>query len=230
MKQGASILVADDDRDVCNILGMFLKRQGHTVSEAYDGNQAWDKIRKEKPDLVLLDIMMPGMSGLEVCRKIREAPSVSKTPVIMISALTERNEILEGFKTGATDYITKPFVNAEVLARVRAALRHWRLMTQQRRGQELRGFGDELDRIINELDKPLVHLMRNTKRLRDITVAMDVTEKKLGQLLYQHGMRTYLIVRELQNKKSEIRERMTGKKPEPPASQPGSGPVRAEAE
>jgi len=212
MTQGASILVADDDRDVCSILGMFLKRQSHSVLEAYDGVQAWETIRKEKPDLILLDIMMPGMSGLEVCKKIRETSAVAATPVIMISALTDRNEILAGFQAGATDYITKPFVNAEVLARVRSALRHWRLLSERRRGDELRSFGADLDRIVNELDAPLVQLVRSTKRIRDLTVAMDANEKKLGQLLYQHGMRTYLIVRELQGKKTEIRERLTGKK------------------
>jgi len=206
-QQGALILVADDDQDVCKILGMFLKRQGHRVLEAYDGCQAWDTIRREQPDLVLLDIMMPGLNGLEVCRHVRATPGVAATPVIIISALVDQSEIIEGFKAGANDYVTKPFLNAEVLARVRSALRQWQLRRQVLRREQLESFDHELDRILGELEQPLIQLVRNTKRLRDLTAHMDA-EKKEGALLYQHGMRTYLIVKELRNQKEEIRHRL----------------------
>lgn len=208
-KKGALILVADDDADVCSILGMVLKRRGHKVVETYDGLETWRMILEERPDLVLLDIMMPGLTGIEVCRKIRETPEVAKTPVIMISALVERNEIVEGFEAGANDYITKPFITAEVLARVRSALRQWELRKERERGKELRSFEHQLDRILTELEQPAIQLMRYTKRLRDLTVNMSDEERKHGQMLYQHGMRAYLIVQELRSKKQEIRERLT---------------------
>jgi PleD family two-component response regulator len=206
----ALILVADDDTDVCSILGMVLKRKGHQVLEAYDGLEAWEIIKSKRPAVVLLDIMMPGMSGLELCRKIRETTGISKTPVIMISALTARNEILQGFQAGANDYITKPFVSVEVLARVRSALRQWQLREEKVRGEELRSFGEQLDHILVELDAPLVQLMRQTKRLREITASMD-EEKTVGNVVHQHGMRAYLIMQELRSKKEEIHKRLVKK-------------------
>lgn len=207
-KQSALILVADDDRDVCNILGMFLERQGHRVLETYNGRETWEVIRTQRPDLVLLDIMMPGLTGLEVLRKTRQTPEVADTPVIIISALTDQHEILEGFKIGANDYITKPFVNAEVLARVRSALRHWQLARELRRRRDLESFEQDLDHILRDLEAPLVQLLRHTKRLRDLTAWME-EEKRHGTLLYQHAMRAYLIAKGLRNKKDEIRERLT---------------------
>ena len=206
--QGASILIADDDADVRSVLSMFLTNQKHRVTEAADGIQAWERLQSVKPDLVVLDIMMPGMTGIEVCKRIREDKALQHTPVIMISALAEKKEILEGFRAGANDYVTKPFVNAEVLARVRSALRCWQLEQERDTFVQLQDLGNQLDRIVGEIEPSLVALLRNLRQVRDLTIPYQ-DESRSGQALYQHCMRAYMIVKELQNRKEEVKERLT---------------------
>jgi DNA-binding response OmpR family regulator len=203
----AKILIADDDRDVCSVLGMLLTRKGHNILEAYDGVDAWNKIERERPDLVLLDIMMPGISGLEICRRIRANDQLERIPVLMISALNEPAEIIEGFQAGASDYITKPFVNAEVLARVAGALREWQLAEIRAKHTVLAHFGEQLNRVINDLERPFRKLLRLTKDLRDICVGYE-EHAPVGQGAYQNCMRAYLIVKELQQKRAAVRQKI----------------------
>ncbi len=115
-----SVLVVEDDSNIRELLQMYLEREGYAVTLAADGSQGLEKFRAISPDLVLLDIMMPGMDGWEVCKHIR---AESKTPVIMLTAKGETDDKVQGLKTGADDYITKPFEMKEVLARIEAVLR-----------------------------------------------------------------------------------------------------------
>ncbi len=116
----ASILIADDNRQITSILEEYAKKEGHTTRTAFDGEEALELFRSFKPDVVLLDVMMPKTDGFEVCREIRKA---SGTPVIMITARGEDFEKIMGLDIGADDYIIKPFSPGEVMARVRAILR-----------------------------------------------------------------------------------------------------------
>ncbi|HIT34601.1 MAG TPA: response regulator transcription factor [Candidatus Faecousia intestinigallinarum] len=115
-----SVLIVEDDRNISELLQMYLEKEGYSVSVAYDGGEGLNKFRAVKPDLVLLDVMMPVMDGWGVCRAIR---AESKTPVIMLTAKGETDDKVAGLKTGADDYITKPFEMKEVLARIEAVLR-----------------------------------------------------------------------------------------------------------
>ena len=115
-----TILIADDNRQITSILEEYVKKEGHTPYVAFDGQEALELFRKNKPDVVLLDVMMPKIDGFEVCREIRKN---SDTPVIMITARGEDFERIMGLDIGADDYIVKPFSSAEVMARVRSILR-----------------------------------------------------------------------------------------------------------
>ncbi len=115
-----TVLVVEDDRNIAELLQLYLEKEGYTVAVAYDGGQGLAQFRSVKPDLVLLDVMMPVMNGWEVCKAIREE---SKTPIIMLTAKGETEDKIHGLRTGADDYITKPFEMREVLARMEAVLR-----------------------------------------------------------------------------------------------------------
>ena len=115
-----SVLIVEDDKNIRELLQMYLEKEGYAVTIAGDGGQGLTKFRTIKPDLVLLDVMMPVMDGWAVCRAIR---SESQTPVIMLTAKSETDDKVQGLKTGADDYITKPFEMKEVLARIEAVLR-----------------------------------------------------------------------------------------------------------
>ncbi|MDO8578619.1 MAG: response regulator transcription factor [Dehalococcoidales bacterium] len=122
MAQG-KILVVDDEKKIVDLVRTYLERDGYQVFEAHDGSSALDAFRRQSPDLVILDVMLPGMDGLDVCREIRRSSSV---PVIMLTARSEDVDKLVGLELGADDYITKPFSPRELVARVRAVLRRTR--------------------------------------------------------------------------------------------------------
>jgi len=117
------ILVIDDEEYIVELLRMNLKQQGYVPICAYSGMEAIDKAQKMRPDLILLDIMMPDMDGLETCRKLREDHLLKKVPIIMLSAKSEETDKVIGLGVGADDYITKPFGIRELLARINAVLR-----------------------------------------------------------------------------------------------------------
>ena len=115
-----SVLIVEDDPNIRELLQMYLEKDGYAVTLASDGGQGLDKFRTIKPDLVLLDVMMPVMDGWAVCKAIRQE---GNTPVIMLTAKGETDDKVSGLKAGADDYITKPFEMKELLARIEAVLR-----------------------------------------------------------------------------------------------------------
>ena len=115
-----SVLIVEDDKNIAELLQLYLEKEGYAVSIAADGGQGLAKFRSENPDLVLLDVMMPVMDGWAVCKTIR---SESQTPIIMLTAKSETDDKVTGLRSGADDYITKPFEMKEVLARIEAVLR-----------------------------------------------------------------------------------------------------------
>ncbi|MEI6435880.1 MAG: response regulator, partial [Bacteroidota bacterium] len=142
-----NILIVDDIPDNLQILGGILDANGYRVREVPTGMLALQVAEKEKPDLVLLDIMMPDMNGFEVCRLFKKNENLNDVPIIFISALNDTNDIVAALKAGGVDYITKPFRHEEVKARVATHLKIY----QQRK--ELQSQSIELKKLNAEKDK-----------------------------------------------------------------------------
>ena len=118
-----NILVVEDDLDIRELISFNLQNEGHQVFEAKDGEAGIDKVREKLPDLILLDLMLPGIQGLDVCRVIKSDQETKETPIIMVTALGQEEDIVKGLETGADDYITKPFSIKVLIARVNAVLK-----------------------------------------------------------------------------------------------------------
>ena len=116
----ATVLVVEDDADMCNLIRVQLEAEGYAVVQGFDGSVALGLVERHRPDLVILDWMLPGLDGLTVCRRIRQ---VSLVPIIMLTARGEEIDRVVGLEVGADDYVVKPFGMRELLARVRATLR-----------------------------------------------------------------------------------------------------------
>lgn len=117
------ILVVDDDKEVVRLMRAYLEQAGYEVLVAYDGDTAVHTLRREKPDLALLDLMLPGKDGWEITRLVRSDASLAHIPIIMLTARVEDTDKIVGLELGADDYVTKPYNPREVVARVRARLR-----------------------------------------------------------------------------------------------------------
>ena len=139
-----SVLVVEDDHNIAELLQMYLEKEGYAVTIAGDGGAGLTKFRAIKPDLVLLDVMMPVMDGWAVCRAIR---TESQTPVIMLTAKGETDDKVAGLKSGADDYITKPFEMKEVLARIEAVLRRSSGVTAEKKSRRL-----VFDKLVIDMD------------------------------------------------------------------------------
>ena len=139
-----SVLVVEDDRNIAELLQMYLEKEGYAVTVAADGGQGLAKFRAIRPDLVLLDVMMPVMDGWAVCRAIR---AESQTPIIMLTAKGELDDKVAGLKSGADDYITKPFEMREVLARIEAVLRRSDRIPEQAKARRL-----TYDKLVIDMD------------------------------------------------------------------------------
>ena len=116
----SKILIADDDMNICELLRLYMEKEGFEVVLAHDGEQALKQFQEQSPSLVLLDIMMPRLDGWQVCREIRKT---SNCPIIMLTAKGETFDKVLGLELGADDYVVKPFDTKEVVARIKAVLR-----------------------------------------------------------------------------------------------------------
>lgn len=121
---GQSILVVDDEPDLRELVSYNLQKNGYLVLEADNGKLGLNMVLEQRPSLVLLDILLPGLSGLDVCREIRRRPELDAMPIIMLTAMGEDSDVVLGLELGANDYIPKPFSLKVLLARIRTALRH----------------------------------------------------------------------------------------------------------
>ena len=133
------ILVVDDEKNIVDIIAFNLKKEGYTVIVARDGERALEAFKKESPDLVILDIMMPKIDGFEVCKRIRQN---SNTPIIMLTAKAEELDKILGLELGADDYVTKPFSTRELMARVKANIRSRNILNDSNYTKNILNYGD----------------------------------------------------------------------------------------
>lgn len=123
MMSGERVLVVDDEKDILELVRYNLAREGYHVTSVTSGEEALREVRGQVPDLVILDLMLPGVDGLDVCRQLRNDTRTAHTPIVMLTAKGEETDIVIGLELGADDYITKPFSPKVLLARVKAVLR-----------------------------------------------------------------------------------------------------------
>ncbi len=121
-KLSAKVLIVDDEIDSLKLIGLLLESKGYQIVAAQNGERAIEKALQEPPDLVILDVMMPGMSGYEVCRRLRTDPRTATIPILMFTAKTQVMDKVIGFEAGADEYLTKPIQPAELLDRVEMLL------------------------------------------------------------------------------------------------------------
>lgn len=171
-----SVLVAEDENALVTLLRYNLEREGYRVIEATDGEEALLVAAEEKPDLVLLDWMLPQLSGIEVCRRLRSRQETRNVPIIMLTARGEESDRIRGLDTGADDYLTKPFSMMELMARLRAVMRRIRPSL----AEDVVTVGDiEMDRA--------AHRVRRAGK----EVHLGPTEYKLLDHLIQHPGRVF---------------------------------------
>jgi len=172
----ARILVVEDEEALCALLEYNISKEGFDVEIATDGEEALIKIEEESPDLVLLDWMLPKVSGIEICRQIRASAETRTLPVIMLTARGEEDDRIRGLDTGADDYLTKPFSMTELMARLRAVLRR----TRPTLAGDVATFGDII------LDRERRRVRRGQRE-----VHLGPTEFRLLDCLLQRPGRVY---------------------------------------
>jgi Response regulators consisting of a CheY-like receiver domain and a winged-helix DNA-binding domain len=133
------ILVVDDEEPILELLRFNLEKEGYQVCAAKDGQEALERVNDEQPDLLVLDVMLPGMSGIEVCQRLRLIPKYKQLPIIMLTAKGEEIDKVLGLELGADDYMTKPFSPRELLARIKACLRRLNNSVGETDAQIMRG-------------------------------------------------------------------------------------------
>ncbi len=131
--QTSKILIADDNMQNCELLEAYLSDEPYEITMAYDGQETLNKVQEFEPDLILLDIMMPKLSGYEVCQRIRKNPETRSIPILMVTALNEMGDIEKAVQAGADDFLTKPINRIELSVRVRSLLRVRHLTTERDR-------------------------------------------------------------------------------------------------
>ena len=119
----AKILIVDDEQDIADLVSYNLEKEGYVTIKAYDGGDVLKTVKNQKPDLIILDLMLPRMNGLDICRAIRANPETVQLPIIMLTAKSDEVDKIIGLEIGADDYMTKPFSVKELIARVRTVLR-----------------------------------------------------------------------------------------------------------
>jgi two-component system cell cycle response regulator len=179
------ILVVDDQPDNVFILQDRLEQQGFEVLSAYDGQSGIDKARDEQPDLILLDVMMPGMSGFEVCREIVQNELTKNIPIILVTALTGSEDIKEGLQAGAFDYIKKPFNKIELIARINSALKYSETNQLLLELEKVKTFAATVVTTNHEIKQPLTLINLSTAALRrELNKDTGSKDKMINRIAY----------------------------------------------
>ena len=172
----SKILIIEDDADTARLVGLYLQREGHRVLSASDGVDGLRQAREAKPDLVVLDLMLPGMSGMDVCRELRDESAV---PIVMLTARVEEADVLGGLESGADDYVTKPFSPRVLVARVKAVLRRTAREALERGPEQISHGGVTLD------------LKRRSVSVSGETAQLTPTEFRLLSMFMREPGRTF---------------------------------------
>lgn len=178
---GERLLVVDDEEDILELLRYNLEREGYSVVTALSGEEAVDRARSDAPDLILLDLMLPGMNGLDVCRILSRDERTQSIPIIILTARAEEADIVAGLELGADDYISKPFSPRVVLARVKTVLRRGR-----------RTSGDD-SRVIQAGG---IRIDVDRHQVRVDTVDVDLTATEFDVLLFLSRHRGWVFTRD----------------------------------
>lgn len=179
--QNKKILIIDDEKDIVELIAYNLSREGYTVEHAYDGETGLNKIKSSNYDLVVLDLMLPGIQGTELCKIIRNDPATSALPVIMVTAKSEEVDKIIGLEIGADDYICKPFSPRELTARVNAVLR--RASTKPASDSTSSGIIKIKDMVIDK--------EKYTVTVKDKPIKLSATEFKLLVYLAERPNKIY---------------------------------------
>lgn len=179
-KDGPHLLVVDDEPVNIQVLRNVLQPLGYRFEAARNGTEALDAVARQKPDLVILDVMMPGLSGLDVARKLRERFSLHELPIIMLTARSRTRDLLAGFESGANDYVCKPFVKDELLARIATLLSATHAQVQARENAELK---QEIDRRVHVEDALRLSQQRMSRLLDTVSVGL-VCANEAGRIIY----------------------------------------------
>ena len=191
-KDKKTILVVDDEKSIMELLVFNLQKEGYNTLEAYDGVTAVEMAMNEKPDLILLDVMIPKLDGISVCKKIRYALNISNIPILMISAKDTESDKIVGLEMGADDYITKPFQIREVMARIKANLRK----------AELNANMDSMNSQKNEDKDDIIKVGDLTLDLKKIEArvkgeVINLTKKEFDVLKYLASQPGQVVTREM---------------------------------
>lgn len=177
--QRGTIVVIEDEEDILEVVRYNLERDGFRVVTRTDGEDGLSAVQAESPDLVLLDLMLPGLDGIEVCRRMQTDPITSSIPIIMVTAKGEESDVVLGLAVGADDYLAKPFSPRELVARVRAVLRRGPLKSDRQGGE----------RIVRE--GLVVDAGKHQVLVDDEPVTMTATELRLLHFLASHPGRVF---------------------------------------
>ena len=213
--QNKKILIVDDDPVNLEFFQLMLSKLGFTVEEANDGMDALEKLKKFRPDLILLDNIMPRMSGWELTKTLKQDPKFMDIPIIMFSALDDVKDKLAGFELGVDDYITKPFNFSEVLARIRTTLRNRELFTQIALREARLNLAEELNenfkrsigefgKSIDDLDTVITEVETGGKPLDLANNIREKAKKARGQLADLDAHLEKMILKWEDLKKNEI--------------------------
>tara|TARA_R110002072_G_scaffold100429_5_gene221201 strand:- start:1612 stop:2310 length:699 start_codon:yes stop_codon:yes gene_type:complete len=175
----SKVLVIEDEPDILEVIQYNIEREGHKVIACRDGEQGLSRIRTDAPDLVILDLMLPGMDGTEVCRQVKADPVTRGIPIIMVTAKSEESDVVLGLGLGADDYIAKPFSPRELMARVNVVLRRGSV-------REERSDGERISR--GELS---IDLGRFEARAAGELLSLTPTEMRLLHFLASHPGRVF---------------------------------------
>jgi two-component system phosphate regulon response regulator PhoB len=172
----ATVLLVEDESSISSVIRYNLESEGFQVREATDGDEALEMVREERPDVVVLDWMLPSISGLEVCRSIRRNKDLKQLPIIMLTARTEEEDRIRGLDSGADDYVTKPFSPSELVARIRAVLRRSRPALSE----------DKLEYSGVEMELETFRVRRNGRQIH-----LGPTEFRLLRHFLEHPSRVF---------------------------------------
>ncbi|MCY9665320.1 response regulator transcription factor [Paenibacillus alginolyticus] len=176
---GETILVVDDEQEIVQLIQLYLAREGYKVISANNGQDVFEIVKEHKPDLIILDILLPGLDGIEVCRQLRKT---SNTPILFISCKSEDIDIILGLSMGGDDYMTKPFSPSQLVARVKAHLRRNSIREQHQDDPQLVKFpGLEID------------LVSHIVRVNGQTISLSAKEFDLLSLMAKTPNRVYKI-------------------------------------